>query len=666
MIEAYPRRWQFFIDRGGTFTDIIARRPDGTIATKKLLSENPEHYKDAALEGIRAFLNLAPDAIIPARLVRSIKMGTTVATNALLERRGAPTALITSRGFGDILRIASQQRPSLFALDIVKPEQLYCESVEVAERVAVDGTIITPLNEAAVTATLTDIYQRGIRSLAVVFVHGFRYPDHEQRVGQIARTIGFSNIALSHLISPTIKIVGRGDTTVISAYLSPILRHYVEQVAAALEPGIELLFMQSDGGLTSADFFYGHSSLLSGPAGGVIGAVAAARAAGFQKMLSFDMGGTSTDTAHYNAETASAADNDDGYPLYETSFETTVAGARVRVPMMRLETLAAGGGSICQFDGRVMTVGPGSAGANPGPACYGRGGPLTITDCHVLLGRVRPEFFGHIFGPGRDQPLDKNIVIEKFDALSKTIGKTPAAIANGFLAIANEKMAQGIKKISVALGHDITDHLLVAFGGGGGQHVCQVAEALEIKQALLHPLAGVLSAMGIGLAPITARGEKTIGLLLVPQNMAAVQAELATLQHTVLADLTAQGINQPYFSYQLHCRYQGSDATLPITIHKPTAGLDVVTIAQNFEQAHLKQFGFLQNEQAGNTATPVMVEMITVQGRGHHDDTAQQGNHHDKNQEQSAKHHPPAFIMAEETITATTSDISLYLDDEIG
>ena len=450
-------QWQIWIDRGGTFTDIVAKKPDGSLITQKLLSENPEKYQDAAVYGIRQLLNIAPSVQIPEKLIGAVKMGTTVATNALLERKGDRTLLVTTRGFGDALRIGYQTRPDLFARHIVLPEMLYEQVLELSERLSANGEIITPLDKEAARIGLQKAYDLGIRAVAIVFMHGYRYPMHEETVAKIAAEIGFNQISISHRVSPLMKLVSRGDTTVVDAYLSPILRRYVNQIEVQLNTGNssgpKLMFMQSNGGLTDARLFQGKDAILSGPAGGVVGMVKTAAMAGFSKLIGFDMGGTSTDVAHYNGE-------------YERSFETMVAGVRMRAPMMHIHTVAAGGGSILNFDGARYRVGPESAGANPGPSCYRRGGPLTVTDCNVILGKIQPKYFPQVFGENGDQPLDDKSVRAGFITLAETIAKatgtpaqSPEQVAEGFLRIAVENMANAIKKISIQRGYDVTDTL---------------------------------------------------------------------------------------------------------------------------------------------------------------------------------------------------------------
>jgi len=502
--------WQFWVDRGGTFTDIVGRRPDGSIVTRKLLSENPEQYRDAAVQGIRDLLELPAGAPIPPGAIEAVKMGTTVATNALLERKGERTLLLITQGFGDLLRIGYQNRPTLFDLKVELPELLYERVAEVPERLDADGSVVRPLDAAAARAALRRARADGIDGVAIALLHGYLNPDHEARVAAIAAEEGFGQISVSHRVSPLAKLVSRGDTTVVDAYLSPILRRYVDQVAEELGADgagadgsvTRLMFMQSNGGLTDARLFQGKDAILSGPAGGVVGMVKTGELAGHDRLIGFDMGGTSTDVCHYAGR-------------YERSFETEVAGVRMRAPMMNIHTVAAGGGSILFFrDGRFQ-VGPESAGANPGPACYRRGGPLTVTDCNVMLGKLQPHHFPAVFGPNADRPLDAAIVREKFEAMAATISratgdpaKTPEETAEGFLRIAVENMANAIKKISVQRGHDVTRYTLQCFGGAGGQHACLVADALGMEPILVHPHAGVLSAYGMGLAEIRALRER--------------------------------------------------------------------------------------------------------------------------------------------------------------
>ncbi len=597
-------QWQIWIDRGGTFTDIVAKNPDGNLVTHKLLSENPEKYQDAAVHGIRQIINLDPSAPIPEKLIGAVKMGTTVATNALLERKGDRTLLVTTRGFGDALRIGYQTRPDLFARHIILPEMLYEEVLEIHERVAARGEIITPVDEKAAATGLKKAFDRGIRAVAIVFMHGYRYPEHEQIVAEIAKKTGFTQISVSHQVSPLMKLVSRGDTTVVDAYLSPILRRYVEQIAAQLgssgASGPKLMFMQSNGGLTDAHLFQGKDAILSGPAGGVVGMVKTAAMAGFSRLIGFDMGGTSTDVAHYNGE-------------YERSFETMVAGVRMRAPMMHIHTVAAGGGSILHFDGARYRVGPDSAGANPGPACYRRGGPLTVTDCNVLLGKIQPDYFPQLFGKNGNQPLDTRSVRSSFLSLAQKISEathtplqSPEKTAEGFLRIAVENMANAIKKISVQRGYDVTEYTLNCFGGAGGQHACLVADALGMKRVFLHPFAGVLSAYGMGLADIRAIRQMHLEL---PLNSAALeQIDKACLPLTaeVEEELLAQDINKGLITIlcKAHLRYEGTDSALLIDI----GSLQEMTEA--FELAHKQRFGFIARERG------LVVEALSVEAVG--------------------------------------------------
>jgi len=573
-------KWDFWIDRGGTFTDIVARRPDGSLTAHKLLSENPEAYRDAAVQGIRELMGVPIGTVIPPEQIAAVKMGTTVATNALLERNGEPTLLVITKGFRDALAIGYQARKDIFAKQIIKPELLYTDVVEVEERVRADGTVEAAPDPEAVRAELTRHFAAGIRSVAIVFMHAFRYGAHEQLVADIARQIGFMQISVSHEVSPLIKLVGRGDTTVVDAYLSPILRRYVDQVAEELgargENGARLMFMQSSGGLTAANLFQGKDAILSGPAGGVVGAVETSRLAGFGKVIGFDMGGTSTDVSHFDGE-------------LERSFETEVAGVRMRAPMMSIHTVAAGGGSILHFDNGRFRVGPDSAGANPGPKAYRRGGPLTITDANVMLGKLNPELFPAIFGPNRNERLDATAVRTAFEDLAKTIGggRSPEEVADGFLAIAVENMANAVKKISVQRGYDVTDYVLTSFGGAGGQHACLTADALGITTVLMHPFSGILSAYGMGLADIRATRQRTVGEPLA-SAMAAMPDLQADLASTVMAEMAAQGVplDDTTIIHRAHLRYDGTDTTIAVLV------TNAVTMTDAFETAHVKQFGF--------------------------------------------------------------------------
>ncbi|MBP2295322.1 hydantoinase B/oxoprolinase family protein [Azospirillum rugosum] len=598
MAPQQPGRWQFWIDRGGTFTDIVAKRPDGSVATHKLLSENPERYPDAAIQGIRDLLGLAPDQPIQAEAVEAVKMGTTVATNALLERKGERTLLLITEGLGDQLRIGYQARPKIFARHIVLPELLYERVAEVPERIKADGTVLKPVDIRAVRLQLEEAFNDGFRAAAVVLMHGYRHPEHERQVAALARTIGFTQVSVSHQVSPLMKIVGRGDTTVVDAYLSPILRRYVEQVAGELN-GIRLMFMQSNGGLTDARWFQGKDAILSGPAGGIVGAVRTARMAGFDRVIGFDMGGTSTDVSHYAGE-------------YERAFDTQVAGVRMRAPMMHIHTVAAGGGSVCFFDGARFRVGPESAGANPGPACYRRGGPLTVTDCNVMVGKLHPKFFPRVFGPEADQPLDAAIVREKFTALAEEVNAalgtamTPQQVAEGFLKIAVDNMANAIKKISVQRGYDVTQYTLNGFGGAAGQHVCLVADALGMTKVFLHPHAGVLSAYGIGLADTVAIRERAVEARLDESLVGQLSETLATLEAEGRVELARQGVPEDRLSVlrKAHIKVEGSDSPL-IVDFGPLAAMKSA-----FEAAHRQRYGFMMEGKA------LVVEAVSVEAVG--------------------------------------------------
>ncbi|HMR03935.1 MAG TPA: hydantoinase/oxoprolinase family protein, partial [Candidatus Competibacter phosphatis] len=556
LLLSTPARWQFWIDRGGTFTDVVARRPDGRLVAHKLLSDNPEHYPDAALQGIRDLLGVSADQPIPAERIAAVKMGTTVATNALLERKGDRTLLLITRGFRDALRIAYQNRPKLFARQIVLPELLYERVSEVRERVSAQGEVLAPFDADDARRSLETAWRAGIRAVAIVFLHGYRFPEHERLAAALAKQIGFTQISTSHEVSPLMKLVGRGDTTVVDAYLSPILRRYIDRVASELS-GARLLFMQSHGGLADAHHFRGKDSILSGPAGGIVGAARTAARAGFERIITFDMGGTSTDVAHYAGE-------------YERAFETLVAGVRLRAPMLHIHTVAAGGGSICRFDGGRLRVGPESAGANPGPACYRRGGPLTVTDCNLLLGRIQPAFFPKIFGPDQNQPLDRDTVARQFAALADEIETesgaryTPTELAEGFLKIAVENMANAIKQISTQRGYDVTEYTLCCFGGAGGQHACAVADALGIPTIFIHPLAGVLSAYGMGLADARLLKERAVEAPLSAELMPVLERTFGELEQAGRAAMQAQDL--PAGPIQAlrgaRLRYTGSDTAL--------------------------------------------------------------------------------------------------------
>lgn len=599
-------QWQFWIDRGGTFTDVVARRPDGQLLTKKLLSENPERYRDAALQAIREFLGVAPGAPIPADQIAAVKMGTTVATNALLERKGDRTVLLITEGFGDALRIAYQDRPEIFALDIKLPELLYERVIEAKERVRADGTVETPLDLAATKAALAAAYADGIRSCAIVFMHGYRYTAHEKAAAEIARKIGFTQVSVSHEVSPLMKLVGRGDTTVVDAYLSPILRRYVDQVAGELG-GTRLLFMQSNGGLTDASLFQGKDSILSGPAGGIVGAVQSTLSAGFEKMIGFDMGGTSTDVSHFAGE-------------YERAFDTQVAGVRMRAPMMQIHTVAAGGGSILSFDGTRYRVGPHSAGANPGPTAYGRNGPLTVTDANVMVGKLDPAFFPKVFGLNGDLPLDRAAVVAKFTALAAEIEaatgitRTPEDVADGFLKIAVENMANAIKEISIQRGYDVTDYTLCSFGGAGGQHACLVADSLGMTKVFLHPLAGVLSAYGMGLADFRVMREAAVEAPLAADLLPQLAETVARLTVAAKAELASQKIPDAQMTAlpTLRLRYEGTDAFLIVDL--PEGPDAVAELIRRFEDAHRRRYGFIVPDKR-HIVEAVAVEVVGAMDR---------------------------------------------------
>ena len=603
-VMMHGQGWQFWIDRGGTFTDVVARRPDGTTATHKLLSENPRHYDDAAIEGIRRLLGLTEDDPIPAGRVDEVKMGTTVATNALLERHGEPTLYVTTRGFGDALRIGYQARPDLFALDIVLPDMLYGRVVEVDERIAAGGTVIQPLDEGAVRDTLRRYHSDGFDSVAITLMHGYRYTDHEQRIGAIARELGFGQVSVSHEVSPLMKLVSRGDTTVVDAYLSPI-RRYVQRVDERLRPGgvgPRLQFMQSNGGLADAHRFRGKDALLSGPAGGVVGMVRTGTAAGFDRLIGFDMGGTSTDVSHYAGE-------------LERTYDSAVAGIRVRAPMIHIHTVAAGGGSVLHFDGARMRVGPDSAGADPGPACYGNGGPLAITDCNVVLGKLRPEYFPHAFGAGGDQPLAVEAASTRFEALAGEISTATEtshgvdaldAVASGFLDIAVENMANAIKKISVQRGHDVSEYTLACFGGAGGQHACLVADRLGITRVHVHPHAGVLSAVGIGLADVREVADQAVERTLTTACLDDLTPAWKVLEDHGRATMLEQAVDEPAIELvrRVALRYAGSDTALTV------ADGSLEGLVERFETTHRARFGFASPDR------DLIVESIQVEAVG--------------------------------------------------
>jgi len=557
-----PRLWHFWIDRGGTFTDVVAKTPEGNIVTAKLLSENPGVYPDAAIAGIRQLMGIAREAPIPVANIAVVKMGTTVATNALLERKGEKTLLAITAGFRDQLRIAYQNRPRIFDMHIRLPELLYSDVIEIAERISAGGEVITPLDEAGIRTGLEAAYSRGLRAVAVVCMHSYRYRQHELRVAEIARQVGFTQVSASSEVSPVMKIVSRGDTTVVDAYLSPILRRYVEQVTKEL-PDTPIYFMQSNGGLTDANRFQGKDAILSGPAGGIIGMTKTAISAGFDKVIGFDMGGTSTDVSHFAGE-------------LEREFETQVAGVRMRAPMMSIHTIAAGGGSILHFDAVGKTarfrVGPDSAGADPGPACYRRGGPLTVTDCNVMLGKLQPGWFPTLFGNDGMSPLDTETVQRQFSALAEDVSRatgvqqTAEQVAEGFLRIAVANMANAIKRISVERGHDVTEYVLQCFGGAGGQHACLVADQLGMTTIYIHALSGVLSAYGMGLANITAMRESTIEAPLTDSTLAILEQRFGELADSATQEVASQGVETAKISLatRVHLKYIGTDSAIAV------------------------------------------------------------------------------------------------------
>ena len=583
------RSWVFAVDRGGTFTDVIATRSDGRKRVLKLLSERPDQYDDAALEAIRQVLTEEGGALA------SVRMGTTVATNALLERKSERTALLTTRGFADVLRIGTQARPEIFARHIVLPSMLYADVSEVAERVSADGEVLLPLDEQSAEAAMLSLRRAGFDSLAIVLMHGWAYPAHEARLAELARGLSFAQVSVSHEVAPLIKFVSRGDTTVADAYLSPVLRRYVDRVVAGLPDGADLSFMQSNGGLAAAHSFRGKDAILSGPAGGVVGMVAACAPHGNDRLIGFDMGGTSTDVSHYAG-------------ALELAEESLVAGVRVRAPMMQIHTVAAGGGSICRFDGMRFRVGPESAGAQPGPACYRNGGPLTVTDCNLLLGRIVPERFPAVFGPGGDEPLDPAAARARIEDVAAAVhtatGTSLSAeeIAEGFLAIANENMVAAIRKISVARGHDVSLYTLACFGGAGGQHACAVADRLGIKRVLIHPLAGVLSAYGIGLAELKTIREQSWRRRL-GENFDTAMQGLVDEARQALAD---QGVapEDVHTAERLRLRLDGSDTSLELARGSSEA------LVAAFHRLHRQRFGYT-DEQA-----PVIVEALIAEAVG--------------------------------------------------
>ena len=636
--------WQFWIDRGGTFTDIVAKRPDGSLVTHKLLSENPEQYRDAAVAGIRRLLGVEDGAPIPVERIEAVKMGTTVATNALLERKGEPTALFTTKGFGDALRIAYQNRPRIFDREIRLPELLYKKVVEVAERIGARGDVVTPLDEPGVRADLEAVYAEGFRGVAIIFMHGYRFPEHERRVAEMAIETGFTQVSVSHRVSPLMKFVSRGDTTVVDAYLSPILRRYVDQVAGEL-PGARLMFMQSNGGLAEARRFQGKDSILSGPAGGIVGMARTSEMDGFGKVIGFDMGGTSTDVSHYAGE-------------LEREFETQVAGVRMRAPMLSIHTIAAGGGSILHFDGQRYRVGPDSAGADPGPACYRRGGPLTVTDCIVMLGKIQPEYFPKVFGAKGNQSIDVEIVSENFAALAAEIeaatGKkqTPEEVAEGFIRVAVANMANAIKRVSVQRGHDVTQYTLACFGGAGGQHACLVADELGMTSVYIHPFAGVLSAYGMGLADVTAMREKATETRMEESELPRIRADMDALTQSATREVLSQGAPPERIELRerAHLRYEGTDTALI------TPFGEIADMRRDFETAYKRRFSFLMPDRE------IIIEAISVEAIAKSDAFAE--TPHDK----EAKEARPAAVAveyAQMTTGGKTLSTPVFLREEL-
>ncbi len=592
-------QWHFWIDRGGTFTDIVARRPDGRLIVNKLLSENPAAYADAAIAGIRQCLGVARDGAIPLAQIATVKMGTTVATNALLEKTGAKTLLVITAGFEDQLEIGTQARPDIFALRVVKPELLYSRVVGARERVRADGTIERALDEAHLAEAMAQARRDGLESVAIVLMHAYAYPAHEQRAAALARNAGFAQVSVSHTIAPLIKIVSRGDTTVADAYLTPVLKRYIESVTSdltsAAETALRVTFMSSSGGLKSAAAFSGRDAILSGPAGGIVGMAETARRAGFERVIGFDMGGTSTDVSHFAG-------------TYERTLETRVAGVRLQTPMLDIHTVAAGGGSILAFDGLRLKVGPASAGSDPGPMCYRRGGPLTVTDANMMVGKLDPFGFPKIFGEARDQTADRDRVVAAFEALAARMGggRSAAEVADGFLAIAVENMAAAIKKISVERGIDVSGYALQCFGAAGGQHACQIADALGMTTVLIHPLSGVLSAYGMGLAPQRVAREVTLEVPFDDANLASVRRRAVEIEADLRRELVSEGLSPSVIQCRsgVHLRYRDSESTIPVTL----AGL--VDMRRDFEAQHTARFGFASAEK------PIVCAILDVEANG--------------------------------------------------
>ncbi|MEH2163621.1 MAG: hydantoinase/oxoprolinase family protein [Nostoc sp.] len=604
-----------FADRGGTFTDIVAVTDNQAIIDRlskyterflivtlpqrqwiivyKLLSENPEQYQDAAIQGIRDIIDISSNQPIPTEAIEVVKMGTTVATNALLERKGDRVVLLITKGFKDALRIGYQNRPNIFARHIVLPTMLYEQVVEIDERYDAHGNELIPVNIQQARNDLEEVYNTGIRSCAIVFMHSDRYPNHEQQIAKIAQKIGFQQISVSHQVSPLMKLVSRGDTTVVDAYLTPILRRYVNQIASQL-PGVKLMFMKSDGGLVAAEQFQGKDSILSGPAGGIVGAVQTSKRAGFDSVITFDMGGTSTDVAHFKEE-------------YERQLDSEIAGARMRVPVLAINTIAAGGGSILFFDGSSYRVGPQSAGSNPGPACYRRGGPLAVTDANVMLGKIHPQYFPSVFGIDGNLPLDKDTVIQQFTQLAQDIQAvtfndcTPEQVAAGFIAIAVENMANAIKKISLQRGYDVSQYVLCCFGGAGGQVACLIANTLGMKKIFLHPYAGVLSAYGMGLADVRAIREGGVEQPLTQALIPKLHQLMEYLETQAKAEINEDNIT-PEIVQKVNLKYEGTNSTLTISFVD-----DVLLMRQKFEVEHQYRYGFIQLEKT------LIVESVSVE-----------------------------------------------------
>ena len=588
----FRQPWQFYIDRGGTFTDIVAKTPDNEIIVYKLLSENPEQYQDAPIQGIRELMGIPQGQPISTAEIEVVKMGTTVATNALLERKGDRVALLITKGFKDALRIGYQNRPDIFAREIVLPSMLYETVVEIDARYDSQGNELKSVDKLQVKQDLETVYNSGIKCCAIILMHGYRYTKHELEVAEIAQEVGFTQISISHQVSPLMKLVSRGDTTVVDAYLTPILRRYVDRLSSQL-PNTQLMFMKSDGGLVNANNFQGKDSILSGPAGGIVGAVKTSHRAGFTKIVTFDMGGTSTDVAHYAGE-------------YERELDLEIAGARMRVPVLAIHTIAAGGGSILSFDGSSYRVGPESGGSNPGAACYRRGGELTVTDANVMLGKIQPQYFPAVFGQDANQTLDQEVVIKKFTQLATTIATatgdyfTPEQVASGFIAIAVENMANAIKKISLQRGYDVTSYVLCCFGGAGAQVACLVADTLGISKIFIHPYGGVLSAYGIGLADISATKVESVEKTLNSDFMRQLQSLFTSLvkELSKQSELNSQGL----IINKVNLKYEGSNSTLRVDFDP-----DLVVMQENFAIAHQTRYGFIQPEKE------LIVESVSVE-----------------------------------------------------